>query len=389
MPDAAATVSIHVARAIAAVDQVQWDACAGAGNPFVSHAFLTALEASGSVSARTGWQPQHLLLQGEDRRLLGCVPLYLKSHSYGEYVFDWSWADAFERAGGRYYPKLQAAVPFTPVPGGRLLVRDDAPAGSRDALALAIARCGERLGVSSAHVTFHGRTDAGSLAAAGFLPRTGVQYHWDNRGYRSFEDFLGTLVSRKRKAIRKERASVAESGIRLSTLTGAAIRERHWDSFYRFYRDTIERKWAHAYLTREFFLQLGERLPERVVLILAETTNGRAVGGALNLLGNDTLYGRYWGCEAEFRFLHFEACYYRAIDFAIERGLARVEAGAQGEHKLQRGYLPVPTLSAHWIADARFRRAIERFLDVERQEVATRMAELTAQSPYRTDQPAG
>jgi predicted N-acyltransferase len=384
MPDGSPAVTIETSGAIDEIDAAAWDACAGAGNPFVSHAFLAALERSGSVTAETGWLPKHLTAS-IDGRIVACVPLYLKSHSYGEYVFDWAWAEGYERAGGRYYPKLLSAVPFTPVTGPRLLLRPAAPAEVARALGDAIIRLGERLGVSSAHVTFLPEAQVDALSAAGFLARVGHQYHWPNRGYGSFDDFLASLASRKRKAIRKERAAIAESGIRLRALTGREIEERHWDAFWRFYLDTVERKWAHAYLTRAFFLRLGEAMADRLLLVTAETTEGRVVGAALNLVGDEALYGRYWGCEASYRFLHFECCYYQAIDFAIARGLARVEAGAQGEHKLQRGYLPVATHSAHWLRQKGFRDAVVRFLAAERPHVQSTMAVLADHAPYRSD----
>lgn len=385
MPDSGATATIKVFSGITRIDPSQWDACAGDNNPFIRHAFLSILERSGSVGAKTGWHPCHLGLIAGDGTLLGCAPLYLKHHSYGEYVFDWGWAEAYEQAGGKYYPKLQAAVPFTPVSGPRLLLRRDAPSGTDVRLADALVGVAERLGVSSLHVTFCTTEEQAVLQRAGYLARVGLQYHWENQGYAHFDDFLATLTSRKRKAIRKERAGVGAAGVTIRTLRGQDIEAQHWDAFYRFYLNTIDRKLAHAYLTRDFFHLLGEQLAEQVVLVLAETAGGTPVGGALNILGGDTLYGRYWGCEEQFRFLHFEACYYRAIDFAIAHGLRRVEAGAQGEHKVQRGYLPTLTYSAHWIADGGFRRAVERFLIEEQQAVAEAMRELTAQSPYRCE----
>jgi predicted N-acyltransferase len=383
MPDGNATVILKVLGSIADIATGVWNACAGTDNPFVSHAFLLALEQSGAVSPETGWLPRHLVLQREDGTVLAALPLYLKSHSYGEYVFDWSWAEGYERAGGRYYPKLQASIPFTPVTGPRLLLHPDAPWSAAGALANGLVTLARKLGVSSTHVTFTLAADQEVLDRAGFLTRRAYQYHWSNQGYRSFEDFLGELASRKRKAIRKERAEVARSGILVETLVGADIKERHWEAFWRFYLDTVARKWAHAYLNRAFFFRLGEVMPERLVLVLARTQDGRPVAAALNMLGDNALYGRYWGCEDSFRFLHFEACYYRAIEFAIAHGLARVEGGAQGDHKLQRGYLPVMTQSAHWIADAGFRRAIERFLVREEAQVQAAIAALTAHSPYR------
>ena len=386
MPDGREPATVKVLGSLGEVPAAQWDACAGADDPFLSHAFLSALEESGSASARSGWLPRHLVVEDGAGTVIAAAPLYLKSHSYGEYVFDWSWADAYERAGGRYYPKLQSAVPFTPVTGRRLLVRPGTDAETeselKDALIAAMVTLGERLGVSSVHVNFPTEAEWRRLGDHGLLLRTGQQYHWRNRGYESFDDFLASLSSRKRKAIRRERRAVADQGIVLSTLTGDAIAERHWDAFYGFYRDTSERKWGSAYLTRAFFSLIGETMPGNVVLVLAEA-GGRTVGGALNLMGGDTLYGRYWGCAEAYRFLHFEACYYRAIDFAIARGLKWVEAGAQGPHKIQRGYMPRRTYSAHWIADAEFRRVIERFLAEERAAVEDEMALLGQHSPFR------
>ncbi|HSD34686.1 MAG TPA: GNAT family N-acetyltransferase [Alphaproteobacteria bacterium] len=383
MPDDAPETVARLASSIAAVPAAEWDACAGSANPFVSHAFLEALEASGSVGGQTGWRPAHLLLESASGRLIGAVPLYLKSHSWGEYVFDQGWAEAWERAGGRYYPKLQAAVPFTPVPGPRLLAGAgaDAPA-IRAVLARALIAAAEQIGVSSLHVTFATREDIAALGAAGFLIRTGMQFHWENRGYSSFDDFLAALASRKRKAIRKERAAVGEAGVSLRALTGPEITGKHWDSFFRFYTSTSDRKWGSPYLTRAFFDLLGAAMGDKVVLIMAER-NGRPIAGALNLKGADTLYGRNWGCSADVAFLHFEACYYQAIDYAIAHGLARVEAGAQGEHKIQRGYLPVETWSAHWIADAALRKAVADFLKREHAAMEREMAALVELSPYR------
>lgn len=389
-------IEVGVLGSIGNVGAEQWDSCAGAANPTVSHAFLTALEDSGAADLHSGWAPQHLVIfesgtaEARGRRLLACAPLYAKSHSYGEYVFDWSWADAYERAGGRYYPKLQSAVPFTPVPGPRLLLRrdlrpeDPEPSVLASALIQAMVKLGERIGASSLHVTFPEREDWGRLGEAGLLRRLGLQYHWENPGYRDFEDFLAALSSRKRKAIRKERREVAKSGISLRILRGDEIRREHWHAFYGFYLSTIDRKWASAYLNREFFLCLGETMADKVVLVMAED-EGRPVAGALNLLGQDALYGRNWGCSESHRFLHFEACYYQAIEVAIREGLKRVEAGAQGEHKIQRGYLPVETYSAHWIADAGFRTAVEDFLERERRAVRRQIAALSEFSPFRQD----
>lgn len=384
MPDGNDAITVRVLTGIAQADPQAWDACAGSDNPFLCHAFLLALEESGSAIGKTGWQPSHLAAFDPAGRMVGAVPAYLKNHSYGEYVFDHAWANALERAGGSYYPKLQVAVPFTPVPGPRLLV---APGGGETvapALVSALERVARRYGVSSAHVTFPNDADAAVLGAAGWLQRTGVQYHWENRGYARFDDFLDTLNSRKRKAIRKERREVADSSVRLHTLTGDELKPEHWDAFHAFYLETADRKWGGGYLNREFFDHLGQTMANRVVLVMCED-RGEWVAGALNLLGSDTLYGRNWGSDGRYRFLHFEACYYRALDFAIERGLKRVEAGAQGEHKIQRGYLPVLTHSAHWIADPGFRRALDHHLRQERAAIAAEIEALAEFSPYRQD----
>jgi hypothetical protein len=378
---AGGALEVKLVQGIEELDAARWDACVGPDQPFLSHAFLATLEASGSACRETGWLPLHAVVERAGE-LLGCAPMYLKSHSYGEYVFDWGWANAYERAGGRYYPKLQVAVPFTPVPGPRLLLRPGAGPEIRAALAQGLVAAAEQLGVSSLHVTFCQRPEWDALAAAGLLRRQGVQYHWHNRGYRSFDDFLATLKSNKRKTIRKERARVAEQGLTLETLTGPALTPAIWDIFYPFYRSTVDKRWGSAYLRKRFFHRLGETMADRVVLVMARH-GGRYVGGALNLLGGDTLYGRVWGCRQPFEFLHFEACYYQAIEFAIQRGLARVEAGAQGPHKLQRGYEPVPTYSAHWIRDPGFRDAVERFLAQERLEMALEIEQLRELLPYR------
>ncbi len=383
MPDGEGTVRVKVLSGIAQADPAEWDACAGADNPFLCHAFLLALEESGSATPRTGWLPAHLLAEDAGGRAVGAAPLYLKSHSYGEYVFDHAWANAYERAGGRYYPKLQVAVPFTPVPGPRLLTRAGCePAAVSAALIAALEETARRFGASSIHVTFPTEAEWRRLGEAGWLRRTGVQYHWTNQGYATFDDFLDALNSRKRKAIRKERREAADSGVRLHTLTGADLKPAHWDAFHRFYLDTADRKWGGAYLTRDFFHRLGATMADRVVLILCED-DGAWVAGALNLKGTDALYGRNWGSDGRYRFLHFEACYYRALDFAIAHRLSRVEAGAQGEHKIQRGYLPVHTYSAHWIADPGFQRAIDHHLARERAAVEADMQALAEASPYR------
>ena len=390
MPDGGEPVKIKVLNDIREVGADAWDGCAGPDNPFVSHGFLRILEESGSVSGRTGWLPQHLAIEDEDGLLIGAVPCYLKSHSYGEYVFDWGWADAFERAGGKYYPKLQISVPFTPVAGPRLMVRPGAAADqTRLMLAAGLMELARTHGVSSFHVTFCGEDEWRALGEAGLLQRMGQQFHWHNRGYASFDDFLAGLSSRKRKSIRKERREANGGGIEIRALTGDAIEPGHMEAFYGYYLNTVDKKWSNAYLNDAFFRLLGAELADRVVLIAA-FRGGRMVGGALNLKGSDTLYGRNWGAERRYPMLYFEACFYRAIDYAIEHGLARVEAGAQGPHKIQRGYLPSPTYSVHWIREPRFREAVSDFVNRERTLLRHEMHELTETGPYRrTDNDPG
>jgi len=368
----------RLSNGVASFAAADWDRCAGTGDPFLCHAFLAALEESGSAVARAGWQPTPIAIDGPDGIPAAVMPAYAKSHSQGEYVFDHAWAHAWERAGGDYYPKLQIAVPFTPVPGRRLLTRDPALAPQLIAAAEAVVRSN---GLSSAHATFIAEEEVAVFEAAGWLIRTDSQFHWHNEGYRSFEDFLASLSSRKRKTIRKERASALE-GLTIEHITGDAITERHWDAFWRFYQDTGSRKWGRPYLTRRFFSLLGERMADRVLLIFA-LRDGQPVAGALNLIGADCLYGRYWGTTDEVPNLHFEICYYQAIEAAIARGLARVEAGAQGSHKLARGYRPVPTWSAHYIPDLRFRDAVAGFLESERRAVAQEIAMLDEMTPFR------
>jgi predicted N-acyltransferase len=384
MPDGREPMKIRTVETITTVPATAWDACAGDDNPFVSHAFLRALEESRSVGGRSGWAPRHVVVEDSGGALLAATPMYVKSHSQGEYVFDHGWAQAFERAGGSYYPKLQVAVPFTPVPGPRLLVRPGAAADdARSALIHGLVEIAKRTGVSSLHITFPHEDDAQRLADAGLMLRLGLQYHWTNKGYGSFEDFLAELSSRKRKAIRKERREALADGLTVRALSGDDIKPRHWDAFFAFYMDTGSRKWGRPYLTRAFFECIGATLADRIVLMLAEQ-EGRPVAGALNLRGRDALYGRNWGCLGDFRFLHFEACYYQAIDYAIAHKLARVEAGAQGEHKIQRGYLPVPTWSAHWIRDPGFAAAVEDFLGRERAAVEAEIRGLMEYSPFRS-----
>jgi len=371
-------VFARLARGVASFEAADWDRCAGADDPFLSHAFLSALEDSGSATAATGWQPLPIAIDGTDSRPAAVMPAYVKSHSMGEYVFDHAWADAFERVGGAYYPKLQIAVPFTPVPGRRLLARDPALA---PALIGAARQVVDEHGLSSAHATFIAPEEVKLFERAGWLIRADSQFHWLNAGYSSFEDFLATLSSRKRKAIRKERAAAVE-GLAIVQLSGAGIEEAHWDAFWAFYQDTGARKWGQPYLTRTFFSLLGERLGDRVLLILA-LRDGRPIAGALNLIGAEALFGRYWGAVEEVPFLHFELCYYQAIEAAIARGLRRVEAGAQGAHKLARGYRPVPTWSAHYIADPRLRDAVADYLVAERRAVAREIGALGEMTPFR------
>jgi len=371
-------VVARLADGVASFPAEDWDLCAGTDDPFLSHAFLSALEDSGSATARTGWRPLPIAIDGIDSRPAAVMPAYVKSHSLGEYVFDHGWADAYERAGGAYYPKLQIAVPFTPVPGRRLLARDPALA---PALIAAAEKIVDANRLSSAHATFILPGEAALFERAGWLIRTDSQFHWLNENYASFDDFLAGLASRKRKAIRKERAA-AQTGLEIVHLTGAGLTEAHWDAFWAFYQDTGARKWGQPYLTRAFFSLLGERLGEHVLLILA-LRDGVPIAGALNLIGADALYGRYWGCIEDVPHLHFELCYYQAIDVAIARGLKRVEAGAQGSHKLARGYRPVPTFSAHYLREPRLRNAIADYLAAERRAVGREIAALEEMTPFR------
>ena len=390
MPDGNEPITVKVVSRIGDVDADEWDDCATQsapdGNPSVGFAFLHALEESQSVCRKSGWQAQHLVVEDATGRIAGAVPMYLKSHSMGEYVFDYGWANAFERAGGNYYPKLQVSVPFTPVTGPRLLVRPNAAGAeaTRAALVAGMIEWTSRNELSSLHVTFPTKEEADYLERADFLIRHNHQYHWYNRGYETFDDFLASLNSRKRKMIRRERRKVVEAGVKMQCLSGDALKSEHWDAFYRFYTDTYDRKWGYPYLTREFFEIISDTMANNVVLVLA-SAGGLPIAGALNLKGNDTLFGRNWGCIADYKFLHFETCYYCAIEFAIDHGLARVEAGTQGPHKLQRGYEPVQTRSAHWIPDPGFREAVARFLTEERREEATEMGYLEHETPYRQD----
>lgn len=372
-------ITARVARAYGELPADQWDALSG-GNPFLSHAFLTALEDSGSVGPGTGWSSAPIVIEDAARQIAAALPGWLKGHSQGEYVFDHAWADAWHRAGGAYYPKLQIAAPFTPATGPRLLLRDAE-------LALPLVRAAEQLcadnQLSSAHATFIDPAQLPLFEAAGWLSRSDIQFHWFNRGYGSFDDFLAALSSRKRKAIRKEREGACQ-GTQIRRLTGADIREEHWDAFWLFYQDTGSRKWGRPYLTREAFSLLGARMADRIVLVMAFEA-GQPIAGALNFLGPDALYGRYWGALAERPFLHFELCYYQAIEAAIDRGLARVEAGAQGGHKLARGYEPVETWSAHYIAHPGFRAAVADFLETEKEGVRSDKEYLAVRTPFRRE----
>ena len=376
MADRELTARIH--GGVAGIDAAAWDQVAGEDNPFVGHAFLSAMEDSGSVAPGTGWQAAPITIADDGGTIHAALPAYLKSHSRGEYVFDQGWADAWERAGGRYYPKIQLAAPFSPVPGPRLLLRDGAMAPG---LIAGIETLVERNGLSSAHATFVAPDQVPLFEANGWLIREDSQFHWTNRGYGDFDDFLAELSSEKRKNIRKERRRAVE-GLDIIHLTGGDLTEAHWDIFWEFYQDTGARKWGRPYLTRDFFSILGETMADRLLLMLA-LRNGAPIAGALNLIGGNTLYGRYWGCVEDVPNLHFELCYYQAIDVAIARGLPRVEAGAQGGHKLARGYAPEPTWSAHYIPNASFRRAVAGFLEAEREEVQRDRQWLAQRTPFR------
>ncbi len=378
-------VSLSIAEQLADVDRAAWNAIANPPgeryDPFLDWDFLEAAERSGCAQPDTGWSPRHMLAQDSAGKLVGAAPLYLKSHSRGEFVFDHSWADALHRAGGRYYPKLLCAVPFTPVSGRRLLAAGPHRAAIERTLARAIIEAAGQSRVSSAHFNFLEGQTWQMLGSEGLLLREDQQFHWINRGYSSFDDFLGALASRKRKMLRRERRE-AQEGLEIIRLTGKELTPKHWDAFFRFYMDTGGRKWGSPYLNREFFSLLHERMADKCLLVLA-LEGKRPIAGALNLIGSDTLYGRYWGRLADRPFLHFEICYYQAIDFAIERGLAKVEAGAQGEHKLTRGYEPVLTRSAHWIAHSGLRHAVSNYLDSERVAVEEGVDELAGYSPFR------
>ena len=401
---------ISVAETIDAVEAGEWDACAnplagggiakgerGAGcgrqaadpsaeevyNPFISHAFLTALEQSNSVGPRTGWQPRHVLARTADGTLVAAAPCYLKSHSRGEYVFDHGWAEAYARAGGSYYPKLQVAVPFTPATGRRLLVRDTANSESiARALASGLVEICTICGASGVHVTFAPEAEFRLLGDLGYLLRTDQQFHWENPGFANFDEFLGALTARKRKTIRRERHDALANGISVHWLTGNDLTEEIWDAFFQFYMETGSRKWGRPYLTRPFYSLVGQSMRQHIVLIMAKRA-GRWIAGAINFRGSHSLFGRHWGAIEHHPFLHFELCYYQAIDYAITHKLPRVEAGAQGEHKIARGYMPSTTYSAHYIADPALRRGIAEYLARERAYIAAAGAELATFAPFR------
>ena len=377
--------SLTLCSDISTVPAVEWDAVAGTDNPFVCHTFLHALEAGKAVGDDTGWEAMHLIMRDAGGTLIAAMPHYLKHHSYGEYIFDHSWANGFMQAGGKYYPKMLSAIPFTPATGPRFLVGD--ASGERrqqimHALADGLAQFVEKLSLSSAHINFLPKDDTNVLARNNWLIRSSIQFHWENNDYQSFDDFLDSLSSRKRKNIRKERKSIIDAGVRMLPLNGDDIKDHHIDDFYRFYMSTIEGKWGGAYLTREVFEILHATMADRMLLVMAEY-DGRIVGGALNFIGANTLFGRNWGADLEIPNLHFEACYYQAIDYAIANKLARVEAGAQGFHKVQRGYMPVKTWSAHWIAHTGFRAAITRFLEQEASGIDAEANHIKMAGPFK------
>ncbi len=392
-------LTLRIANSIGDIGAESWDACANPTcpassyaspsaryyNPFLSHDFLSALEFSDSVRPRAGWQPMHLLAEDAQGALLGAVPCYMKSHSRGEYVFDHGWAEAYERAGGSYYPKIQVSVPFTPATGCRLLVRPGPQDSAiRVALADALVDVCRRSNASSVHVTFPTEPEWQLLGDRGYLKRTHQQFHWENAGYGSFDEFLAALASRKRKTIRRERDDALSAGISVHRLTGSDLTESVWDAFFGFYMETGSRKWGRPYLTRTFYSLVGEKMRDRILLVMAKR-NGRFIAGAINFIGSHTLFGRHWGATEHHPFLHFELCYYQAIQYAIEHKLARVEAGAQGEHKISRGYLPATTYSAHYIVDPGLRRAIDQYLERERAYVAAAAEELAQTAPFRKE----
>ena len=392
----ASQFTVRSIGSLALIDPKAWDNCANPQgivapgvttekyNPFLAHAFLLALERSGSVGGRTGWTPAYVLVEDRNGRLIAAAPSYLKAHSLGEYVFDSGWAQAYERFGGQYYPKIQVAVPFTPVTGRRLLLASDAPQGARGMLIAGLRALHKAGGASSIHVTFSTQDEVESLQDSGFTIRVGQQFHFINEDYRDFDDFLSALSSRKRKAIKRERREALSGEIEIDLLTGEDIKSSHWDPFFAFYMDTGSRKWGRPYLTRAFFEHIGATMLDRVLLVMARR-EGRQIAGAINFLGDDAIYGRNWGALEERPFLHFEVCYYQAIEFAIRHGYKRVEAGAQGEHKLARGYRPVATYSAHEFADPRFNAAVAEFLAREREAVEELIVDYEGELPFRRD----
>ena len=375
------TLSASLAPSFAAIPAADWDALGPGGDPFTTHRFLLALETSGSIGPGTGWEAHPLLIHQEGR-LIAAAPMFAKSHSQGEYIFDHAWAEAYARAGGRYYPKLQIAVPFTPVTGPRLLTLPGHEAEGQAALLDAAISIATQNKLSSLHITFCTEGEAQSGEGLGLLPRLTQQFHWQNNGFSSYDDFLASLSSRKRKSLRKERETANSHGLRIETLTGDALAPPHWDAFWAFYQDTGARKWGRPYLTRAFFDALQSTMRDDVLLFMAYD-GARPVAGALNFIGRDCLYGRYWGCVEDYPCLHFELCYHRAIDWAIAHSLPRVEAGAQGEHKLARGYLPAQTHSLHWLRDPSFSRAVADYLHQERTAVGEEIEVLTAYGPFR------
>lgn len=385
MPDGHDDFTIDAIESLAHIEAADWNACVQNGNPFVSYAFLNSLEESGCVSAQTGWAPRHIIVRNHLGHVMACMPQYLKSNSHGEYVFDWGWAEAFERAGGQYYPKLISAIPFTPVTTPKMLLHPKAPKALQSQMLHTVRTVTTQNQLSSAHVNFISEPEKDMACQAGFLHRLGIQYHWQNKDYGDYDDFLATLTSRKRKALKKERRAALDGGaISIERLQGNDITEQHWDALYAFYCDTGARKWGQPYLNRDFFRLIGERMANQVMLVMA-LRGGSIIAGALNFVGQDALYGRYWGCSEDVRYLHFEVCYHQAIEAAIDLKLDRVEAGAQGEHKIARGYLPTLTHSAHFIPDENFRRAVSGFLDEERQATLAQHKQLMCESPYRQD----
>ncbi len=387
MDDNRAGLSVSVLKGVRDISPQEWDACANPAsrpyNPFLAHTFFLSLEESGSASAKTGWLPCHLVLKKADGATVAILPCYLKSHSYGEYVFDHAWAQAYELAGCRYYPKLQSAVPFTPVAGNRFLVRPGFPeSDARAYLAAAAIETAKQRRASSWHATFALKEEWEALGQDGMLQRTDTQYHWHNRGYENFDGFLTALSSRKRKTVRKEREQARASGVDIEWLTGPDIKPAHWDAFFSFYMDTCSRKWGTPYLNREFFRLIGKRMADRILLVMGKRDSAY-VAGALNFIGGDTLYGRYWGCLETHSLLHFEACYYQAIEYAIANRIAHVEAGAQGEHKLARGYSPETTYSLHYFADPGLASAVADYLRHERQAVAREQEIMSEALPYK------